>query len=83
MNQTIMVHFFRATKTLVVKLPYKFEKRQLPIFFYNKNEIFPDSTFLKDDMEETYYLCKKQKINNIIIQIKCCFLRMKLIRMLL
>ena len=65
--------YLNKDTTLVVKLPYKFEKRQLPIFFYDKNEIFPDSTFLKDDMEATYFLCKKQKINNIIIQINCCF----------
>lgn len=55
--------------TIIVKLLYRFHPRQLPVFFFNKNEVSPDTANFKNAMEATEYVCKTYKNDKLIFQI--------------
>ncbi|MDL2296703.1 hypothetical protein LJC68_08495 [Bacteroidales bacterium OttesenSCG-928-B11] len=59
--------------TIIVGLLYIFHPRQLPVFFFKKNEIYPDTTNLKNALESASYLCKVYKNAKLFFQINGSF----------
>lgn len=58
---------------IIVKLLYRFQASQLPIFFFNKNDLYPDTNNLKYNMAATDYLSKTHKNKKLIIELNGYF----------